>query len=187
MPLFPELLPHFEYAFERAEPRAEFVIGRYRSQNINLRTQLHRIIRRAGLEPWEKLWQNLRSTRETELAEQFPLHVVCRWIGNSQPVAAKHYLQVTDEYFPRAVRGDAESDAGNGQSDVKARQNPTLHSAAANGTEVKKLRVEAKVMDTYSSRCDFFPVRSSAINQSAPSRTRTLNLLIKSQLLCQLS
>jgi hypothetical protein len=30
-------------------------------------------------------------------------HVVCKWIGNSQDVARKHYLQVTDEHFSRAV------------------------------------------------------------------------------------
>ena len=47
--------------------------------------------------------QNLRSTRETELAEEHPIHVVCKWLGNSQPVAAKHYLQVTDEHFEKAV------------------------------------------------------------------------------------
>jgi hypothetical protein len=29
--------------------------------------------------------------------------VVCAWIGNSQPIAAKHYLQVTDEHFRRAA------------------------------------------------------------------------------------
>ena len=53
----------------------------------------------AGLQRWPKLFQNLRSTRETELAEDFPMHVVCPWIGNSQPIAAKHYLQVTDDHF----------------------------------------------------------------------------------------
>ena len=57
----------------------------------------------AGLEPWPKLFQNLRLTRETELAEEYPLHVVCAWIGNSQPVAAKHYLQVTESHFEKAV------------------------------------------------------------------------------------
>ena len=45
---------------------------------------------------WPKLFQNLHSTRETELADNFPVHVVCQWIGNSQPIAAKHYLQVGD-------------------------------------------------------------------------------------------
>ena len=54
--------------------------------------------------PGAKLFQNLRSTRETELAEDFPMHVVCQWIGNSQPIAAKHYLPVTDDHFSRALQ-----------------------------------------------------------------------------------
>jgi len=56
------------------------------------------------VKPWPKLFNNLRSTGETELAEEYPLHAVCAWIGNSQPVAAKHYLQVTDEHFTKAVQ-----------------------------------------------------------------------------------
>jgi len=32
------------------------------------------------------------------------MHVVCQWIGNSQPIAAKHYLQVTDDHFSKALR-----------------------------------------------------------------------------------
>ena len=103
IPLFPELRPLLLEAFEQAEAGAQQVITRYRRDNANLRTQLKRIINRAGLEPWPKLFQNLRSTRETELAEDFPIHVVCKWIGNSQPVAAEHYLQLTDEHFERAV------------------------------------------------------------------------------------
>ncbi len=66
------------------------------------------IIKRAGLKPWPKPFQNLRSTRETELMEKFPAHVVCGWIGNSEAIALKHYLQVTDDHFERAVRGEAE-------------------------------------------------------------------------------
>lgn len=103
VPLFPELLPHLREAFELAEPGAEWVVERYRDPKVNLRTHLTRIIRNAGLEPWPKLFQNLRSTRETELADAYPLQAVCAWIGNSQPVAAKHYLQVTDEHFERAA------------------------------------------------------------------------------------
>ncbi|HTM53198.1 MAG TPA: hypothetical protein VL175_04190 [Pirellulales bacterium] len=102
VPLFPELLPHLELAFEQAELGTEFVISRYRDSNSNLRTQLERIIRKAGLEPWPTLFQNLRSTRQTELAEHFPAHVVCAWIGNSEAVARKHYLQVTEEHFEQA-------------------------------------------------------------------------------------
>ena len=107
VPIFPELLPYLREAFEEAPPGTEYVITRYRDTNANLRTQLCRIIRKAGLKRWPKLFQNLRSTRETELAERWPLHVVCAWIGNSQPVAARHYLQVTDEHFARATQESA--------------------------------------------------------------------------------
>jgi len=103
IPLFPELLPHLQQAFDEAEPGTEYVITRYRSTTQNVGTHFRRIIRRAGVEPWPKLWQNLRSTRETELAESFPVQVVCAWIGNSPAVAGKHYLQVTDEHFRRAA------------------------------------------------------------------------------------
>jgi hypothetical protein len=37
-----------------------------------------------------------------------PMHVVCRWMGNSKPVAAEHYLQVTDEHFRKAVESRPE-------------------------------------------------------------------------------
>ncbi|MBT5019382.1 MAG: tyrosine-type recombinase/integrase, partial [Planctomicrobium sp.] len=95
LPIFPELRPYLETAFDEAAEGAVHVIQRYRDTNSNLRTQFGRIIERAGLDQWPKLFQNLRSTRETELAEEFPLHVVIEWIGNSQAVATKHYLQVT--------------------------------------------------------------------------------------------
>ena len=53
-----------------------------------------------------------------ELAETFPVHVVCEWIGNSAKVAADHYLQVTEDHFRKATSGAAESCA------EKALQNP---------------------------------------------------------------
>ena len=60
---------------------------------------LNRILKRAGVPPWPKLFHNLRASRETELADTFPEHVVCKWIGNSRVVARRHYLQVTEEHF----------------------------------------------------------------------------------------
>ncbi len=111
IPLFPELRTYLETAFEEAEPGTTFVVTRYRDTSANLRTHMHRIIRRAGLTPWPKTFQNLRATRETELAEEFPIHVVTSWLGNSQPVAMKHYLQVTDEHFARAAEQAAQNPA----------------------------------------------------------------------------
>ncbi|WP_428938842.1 tyrosine-type recombinase/integrase [Fontivita pretiosa] len=109
VPMFPELRPHLLEAFEQAEPGAEHLVTRYRDSRQNLRTQLCRIIRRAGLKVWPRPWHNLRSTRQTELAERFPAHVVCAWLGNSPDIAQDHYLQVTDAHFERAA-GEVDSD-----------------------------------------------------------------------------
>ena len=104
IPIFPELFPYLRDAFEQAPEGSEYVITRYRDSNCNLRTQLLRIIHQTGLKPWPKLFQNLRSTRQTELCQEFPEHVVCAWIGNSKAVAREHYLQVTDEHFEKATQ-----------------------------------------------------------------------------------
>lgn len=123
LPMFPELRSALEETFEAAEPGTVHVINRYRDGNQNLRTQLGRIIRRAGLKPWPKLFHNLRATRETELAADFPLHVVCTWIGNTAMIAQKHYLQVPDSYFQRASQSGAKSGSLLAQ---KAAQSPAV-------------------------------------------------------------
>ena len=116
IPLFPELRPILEEAFELAPEGAVYVVDeRFRRSalgkagwiNCNLRTQFQRIIQRAGLQPWPRLFQNLRSSRETELMERFPIHVVTTWLGNTPAVAMRHYLQVRDEDFAKAAQGEA--------------------------------------------------------------------------------
>ena len=131
IPIFPELRPFLEEAWDQAEEGATYVITRYREKNCNLRTQLCRIIDRAGHTPWPKLFQNLRASRETELVKQFPIHVVCYWLGNSEKIAKKHYLMVRDDDFKRAVEGGAESGA-------QAVQNPVQQPAASSREAQKK-------------------------------------------------
>jgi integrase len=103
VPLFPELHQVLLEASELAPDGAEFAVHRYRDTAKNLQKPFEKIIQRAGLTPWKKLFQNLRSSRETELSRMHPLHVVVSWMGNSQPVALGHYLQVQDEDFRRAA------------------------------------------------------------------------------------
>ncbi|MFP4107415.1 MAG: tyrosine-type recombinase/integrase [Phycisphaerae bacterium] len=105
VPIFPELLPHLRTAFEQAEPGAIYCCRQYKPGIAGpmYRKILKQAIQQAGLKPWPKLFQNCRSSRETELAERFPVQVVCKWIGNSPSVAAKHYLQITDQHFAKAV------------------------------------------------------------------------------------
>lgn len=103
VPIFPELLPFLRDAYEQAPEGAEWVISRYRLTNANLRTQLERIVKRAQLVPWPRLFHNLRATRQTELEEAFGARRACDWLGNSQAVAMGHYIQTTEAHFERAA------------------------------------------------------------------------------------
>ena len=107
VPLFPELRSYLAEAFDLAGAGTEKVITRYQDPKQNLRTQFERIIARAGLKPWPRLFQNLRASRETELAEEFPIHVVAEWLGNSPKTALAHYTQVTEHHFERAAKSAA--------------------------------------------------------------------------------
>lgn len=109
--MFPELRSILAEAFELAPEIAEYVVNsRYRDaantpggwRNCNLRTQFERVIKRAGLQPWPRLFHTLRASRETELAKDYPIHVVTAWMGNTPRIAMKHYLQVTDADFEKA-------------------------------------------------------------------------------------
>ena len=128
IPLFPELRPYLEALFDAAPPGTKHFIMRYRDAGSNLRTHMTQLVKRAGIEPWPRIFHNLRSSRQTELEETFPSHVVCKWMGNSQQVARKHYLQTTEEHFDRALEGGAKSGA-------LAAQNRAQHAHAQGRTD----------------------------------------------------
>ena len=137
VPLFPELRVILMETYDAAQEGDQFVITKYRETTANLRTHLNRIIIRAGLVPWPKPWQNLRSSRETELLDAWPDHVVCAWIGNSKAVAMEHYNQVTDEHF------------------IKAAQNPAQYQDVTGGNEQESNSLddqEVEVLQGYTSK-----------------------------------
>ena len=111
MPLFPELRPYLEAAFNEAErrlgrppsPTDHVIAVRYRGAGKNLGTQLKRFLKRAGVSPWPKLLQNLRASRATELAKVYPEWMVAAWCGHSKEVAEEHYWQITDADWQRAA------------------------------------------------------------------------------------
>ena len=110
LPLFPELVPHLQTLQDGSADQSPegYLFPRLRIfSDANLRKQMTRLIRLAGVPVWPKLFQNIRSTRQTELEERFPRKTVCEWMGNSETVADQHYLQVRDEHFDRAVVGEA--------------------------------------------------------------------------------
>jgi integrase len=129
VPLFADLRPYLQDAFELAEAGQTHVVGGNHLakakgpngwKNCNLRTAFEKLVHRVGLEPWPRLFHNLRSSRETELLEEFPVHVVAQWMGHDAKVSLKHYAQTTEDHFDRAT-GGAESGAVASQN--RAQQN----------------------------------------------------------------
>ena len=132
IPLFPELLERLLEVQERAETGEEFVIAKRRqTTDANLRRRLAHIVRKAGFIPWPKITHNLRASRQTELEDQFPSHVVCQWMGNSQEVARDHYLQTLDSHFDSAL--------------ISCVQKPTQHSQEQAQNDAKPAKSEREV------------------------------------------
>ena len=113
LPIFPELRPHLDRAFAEAADRAELVVPRARGGR-NLRRYAEQIIKKAGVQQWPKLFQNCRASRETELMQSHPAHVVLAWVGHTAAVARAHYLTVTDGDFARATGGGEASEKAPG-------------------------------------------------------------------------
>jgi len=72
-------------------------------KNSNLRTEMTRLPRRAGVSGWPRLFHSMRASRQTELQREFPLHVVCSCLGNSPRIAQQSYLLVTEDDFAKAA------------------------------------------------------------------------------------
>jgi site-specific recombinase XerD len=113
IPIFPELRPELEAALAEAgdaaldDPAGTPVIRHPRASSWNFATDLKELIELAGVTPWSKPFQNLRLTRANELAQSFPLHVVCEWIGHSRQVAQEHYLRASNADFAKAAESGA--------------------------------------------------------------------------------
>ena len=105
VPICPELRALLVEAFESAEPGATTIVPMAARQRVNLGTYLKRIILKAGHKPWPRIFQNLRASCATDWVEQYPSHVVAKWLGHSPKVAAQHYLMSKDRHFEDVVGG----------------------------------------------------------------------------------
>ncbi len=115
LPLFSELATALAAAYDPNDP-SEFIITRYRDVSQNMRTTFTKIIRRAGLTPWPKLFVNLRASRATELVTEFPQHVCSAWLGHSADVAAEFYTRVRDEDYARALSPSLSASLSSGRA-----------------------------------------------------------------------
>lgn len=165
IPFFAELRPFLEEAFELAGPGQSYVVGGNHLakaqgpngwRNCNLRTTFEKLVRRSGLEPWPRLFHNLRSSRETELLESFPVHVVALWMGHDAKVSLKHYAQTTEEHFDRA--------AGGAKSGAPEAQNPAQQVDADSGSEPHERDTTPELVGSSAIRCETQPVAAKGLN-----------------------
>jgi integrase len=101
VPMFPELRQELEGLWDETQeggspyliPVSKTTIGRV----------IEQIVFHAGLNRWERLLQNLRSSRAIEIAREFGELAESEWIGHSPQTAKDHYLHVLDSDFARAI------------------------------------------------------------------------------------
>ena len=142
--MFPSIRPYLKAAWDDAPDGAEYIFPeewRRQAQRANgwcgcqLRTKLAKVIRRTGLDPWSRPWHSLRASCETDLAKEYPLATAAKWLGNTQAVAMRHYVDVTDADFEKAIVGDATTKAAQHLHEMP-RNDPQTDSAAHEDTSV---------------------------------------------------
>ena len=179
IPLFKELRPFLEEAFELAAPGQTHVVGGnhlakglgvYGWVSCNLRTHLLRLLKRAGLEKWPRLFHNMRASFETELLEQFAGHVAAAWLGHSAVVMLKHYAQVTGDHFERAAGGKKSG----AESGADVAQNPAQQRIAVDCKEMpisNKLNIKSLTVRLFANPCESQVLTAKGFDGGAGNRT----------------
>lgn len=67
---------------------------------------IKRMLKRANVENWPRIIQNLRSSRAIEIEREFGAIVEAEWLGHLPKTAADHYLHATPADFKRAISGN---------------------------------------------------------------------------------
>lgn len=102
IPLFPRLRELLEELWETVpENGSPYVISENRT---TIRKHVDRIVFYAGLNRWERLIQNLRSSCAIDVQKKFGELAESEWIGHSPQTAKDHYLHVLDADFEEATR-----------------------------------------------------------------------------------
>lgn len=98
-PVFASLRPYLE---EVPESRRKGPLQKRWPEDSNSRTQLVKIIEKAGYECWPKPTHMLRKNRATDLLEKFPPKEVAAWLGHDVQVLLKHYAILKSANVDRA-------------------------------------------------------------------------------------
>ncbi len=72
---------------------------------VNVRQRFQRVLAKAGVKAWPKLFQNLRASFATGMVERFPTHTVASWCGHSVTIQQKACMIARDSHFKAATAG----------------------------------------------------------------------------------
>jgi len=99
VPICKELYGILLATFHEAEDGAERVVDPINDNNLE--REMKRLLRAAGLKPWKKPYQSLRSSCENgwKVNPDIPEATYCAWIGHSLDVSRKHYVSPQDSEF----------------------------------------------------------------------------------------
>jgi len=140
----------------------------------NLRTTLEKIIRRAGVKQWPKLWQNLRASGASDMAMEYPSHVATAICGHTEEVAREHYWTVSEsdfdsilaagkigapigapiEWQPGAAGGNTGKTQGDGKSDKTQGKQAKKEPMAATGSHGQQLDFDNEWARRDSNSCE---------------------------------
>ncbi|MGI6400849.1 MAG: tyrosine-type recombinase/integrase [Thermoguttaceae bacterium] len=121
IPLFPELREELDALWDVAEPTGRDEPYVIRHNRTTLTQQMERTVFRAGLVRWERLIQNLRSSRAIEVYNEYGALAESVWIGHSVATAQDHYLHLLESDYDKAAFGKTPT-----QTSKKAKKQPLL-------------------------------------------------------------
>jgi integrase len=126
VPIFEALRPHLERAYRERAPGAVYVVPRAR-HGSNLATHAKRLVQKAGVEPWPKLFTNLRGSCSDDLERRGVAEkAINAWIGNTAHLRRRHYHAVRPEDWAAVTGNPAPIPAPSGA--VSGHQEPSaLH------------------------------------------------------------
>lgn len=108
VPIFPDLRTELDRQWELHGDKSAFVVTEdgLREPEKNMRNRFRKLLIRTGIQPWPKLFQNMRASCETDFLNIFPIHQATAFIGNSPKVALQHYAILTSQAVDAAAKSN---------------------------------------------------------------------------------
>ncbi len=142
VPLFPEIERALLPLQEKAAVGEKRVLPSFKTTQWGAKS-LKVACKRAGVATWKRIWQNLRATRATELADCFPPYLCAEWLGHSNEVADQNYRRATEEHFAAAAQFETGGVDAESEAETKA-QNQAQDTPERGGSKGNSLAPQKK-------------------------------------------